>query len=124
METLLINFGEFNQEEYNTLEMVIFFAAASVNLIFMLNMLIAIMSGTFNNVTGNLEIPNYIELTHMILEVELAISTKKTAQNGFRYFQLCEEESSLQKRKDIMTQDIKIIKKAILTMSEKQSLRN
>ena len=93
--------------------LIIFFAAVPINLVFMLNMFVAIMSGALNHVAGNLEIPNYIELTHMILEVELAIPMKKTVQNGFRYFQLCEEESSLQTRKAILTQDIKIIKKAV-----------
>ena len=55
-------------------------------LVFILNRLVAIMGGTFNNVTGNLEIPNYIELTHMIFEVELAIPMKRLFRMGSDIF--------------------------------------
>ena len=66
--------------------MIIVFVAVPINLVFILNRLVAIMGGTFNNVTGNLEIPNYIELTHMIFEVELAIPMKRLFRMGSDIF--------------------------------------
>ena len=84
----------------------------------MLNMLIAIMSDTFGNVTGNVEIANYSELIGLILEVEISISKHKKRKEYLTYFQQCEEESIPLKRKDILAQDIKIMKKLLANISE------
>ena len=96
---ILLNLGEYNHEGYTSIEWMIFFMASGVNLIFMLNMLIAIMSETFSTVRANSEIANFIELTGMILEVEITIAKNSTRRDHFTYFQLCEEESIISKKK-------------------------
>ena len=118
INSLLINLGELHYDENNALEVIIIMTAASANMIFMLNMLIAIMSDTFGNVTGNVEIANYSELIGLILEVEISISKHKKRKEYLTYFQQCEEESIPLKRKDILAQDIKIMKKLLANISE------
>lgn len=115
--SVLINLGEFNFGEYHTLDWITFFCAASTNLILMLNMLIAIMGETFTKVRENSEIADYIEIAGMILEVETSFNARRGSEQK-SYFQMCEAESILSKKDDILAQDIKVMKKAIFTIRD------
>ena len=116
--SILLDLAEFHTTQYDRTEWFIFFLAACTNLVIMLNMLIAIMSETFNKVRENSEIANYIQIAGMILETEITFSAHKIVGQK-SYFQLCEAESMITKKKDLLSQDIKFIKKMVTAIGKK-----
>ena len=109
----LTNIGQFdaNIGNYDFLSWVIFIFCSISNLIILLNMLIAIMGETFNNVRENSELADYIEIAEMVLEVETAFYGNRKLGNK-TYLQLCEAEVTLDS-KDLLMHDIKIIKRLL-----------
>ena len=98
----------------------IFYGCATIfNVVILMNMLIAIMSETFNRVRESTEIADYIEIADMVLEVESVIEHDK--KHPATYLQLCEAETTLGKE-DELTQEIKAIKSIAKKICEKNHI--
>lgn len=66
----LTSMGEFAYDDYKFIDWVFFILATFANTIIMLNLLIAIMSNTFERVQSEHVIANQRELLSMIVEIE------------------------------------------------------
>lgn len=66
-----LNLGTFSSENYSTLMYLAFILHAILNPILMLNLLISVMSNTFERVNSQVEVADSKELAKMILEAEL-----------------------------------------------------
>ncbi|OMJ69060.1 hypothetical protein SteCoe_33313 [Stentor coeruleus] len=66
-----LNLGSFSSDEYSTLMYFAFVLHAILNPILMLNLLISVMSNTFERVNSQVEVADSKELAKMILEAEL-----------------------------------------------------
>ena len=117
--TFLMNIGGSNFGQDSTLYWAIFGCAVIVNVIVMMNMLIAIMSETFNKVRLDTELADYIEIAEMVLEVELLFM--KQGKKNLTYFQLCEAETVLGIG-DEQARDFKSMKKMLKLLCEKNQI--
>ena len=107
----LVNIGEYDYTNYTAIDWIIFTCVVIINIIIMMNMLIAIMGETFNNVRENLELADFIELTKIILDIEISLSSNREKVET-TFFQLCEAEKALEVV-DELAQDVKAIKKIL-----------
>jgi len=71
-----LNLGGINTDGYDSMDWVIFGLSTLVNPIVMLNLLIAILGDSFNDVQDNQEIADKKELASIILDIELLMSWK------------------------------------------------
>ncbi|OMJ77217.1 hypothetical protein SteCoe_23254 [Stentor coeruleus] len=113
--SFMMNLGEFNTEGFDGLSWVIFMFMSVLNVIVLLNMLIAIMGETFSRVRERSEIADFIEIAKMLLEVETVMTN--TNKGKKKYLQLCEQESSVNIT-DELTKDIKAVKKLLKNLSK------
>ena len=63
-----VMFGDFDTDDYDTVNWILFFIASVLMCLVMLNMLIAIMGDTYGKVMGEIVPSDYQELNNMILE--------------------------------------------------------
>jgi len=66
----LVAYGDFQTDDYNAAEWALFILATCAMPLIMLNLLIAIMSDTYERVTNNMEEADGKELNSLILEQE------------------------------------------------------
>lgn len=113
--SFMMNLGEFETEGFDGLSWVIFMFMSVLNVIVLLNMLIALMGETFSRVRERSEIADFIEIAKMLLEVETVLTNADKGKK--KYLQLCEPESSVNVT-DELTKDIKAVKKLLKNLSK------
>ena len=69
--------SDYDTETYDTLEWLVFLAASMINIIIMLNLLIAIFSDTYTRVKENRIIADQLELASLIYEGEVGLFYKR-----------------------------------------------
>lgn len=70
LEIYLVVFGEYNIDDYNKYQWALFISTTVILSLIMLNLLIAIMSDTFERVMSEIDISDGIELNNLILDAE------------------------------------------------------
>lgn len=100
---------------------IIFIMATVTNITILLNMLIALMGETFNNVRENIELADYIEIAGMVLEVETSLYANRKLGTK-TYFQMCEAEN-ISDKADVMADDIKEIKKILRGIANEKDIK-
>jgi len=85
--------GDFDTTDMNSMQWICFFLVSMINMIVMLNLLIAIMGDTFGKVQENYLIADTHELLDMIIEIETMLIKNRNASDPC-YFQMCIEDNS------------------------------
>ena len=85
----MINFGSLLNIMDGFFLQLMFYVAALINPIILLNLLISIMGNTFSRVDDSREVSNYKELASMVLEAEQLMYWKK--RDSSSYLQSCSE---------------------------------
>lgn len=83
--------GDFDTTDYDWAQWTIFILASAINPIIMLNLLIAIMSDTYDKVQESVEVADNKELSEMILEVETMMFWKRNTSD-VEYMQICVDD--------------------------------
>lgn len=110
--SFIFNIGQVDVSKNNgVLDWLIFGLAAILNLIILLNMIIAIMGETFSRVRENIELADCLEITEMVLEVETSFYFNRH-KGEKTYFHLCEAESTGGKD-DMIAHNINSIKRYV-----------
>ncbi|OMJ71276.1 hypothetical protein SteCoe_30554 [Stentor coeruleus] len=113
--SFMMNLGDFETDGFDGLSWVIFMFMSVLNVIVLLNMLIALMGETFSRVRERSEVADFIEIAKMLLEVETVLTNKSEGKK--KYLQLCEPESSTNVT-DELAKNIKAIKKFLKNLSK------
>ena len=117
-QAFMVNLGEINIDGNKSgLTWIILALMGILNLIILLNMLISIMGDTFSRTKENSEIANYEEIAQMVLEIETASISQRTASKK-SYLQLCEVDTSASMMNN-SERDIKKIKKYLKVITSK-----
>jgi len=75
--------GATDTNNYNANEWLIFVVASLLVMILLMNLLIAIISDTFEEVMSNIETSSYMQLCEIVLEQEMFYSYFNTASDHF-----------------------------------------
>jgi len=102
-DSYLMNFGEFDTENYHLFEWIVFVIAVMLNPLIMMNMLIALMGDTYSRVQESAHVADMREMALFILELESVLVWRRD-RGRKEYFQLCtvnevddeDEETDLQ----------------------------
>ena len=113
-----MNIGGFNTEKYSGLVYFYFFLHSVLNPILMLNLLISIMSFTFDQVNSNVQVADGKELASMILEGENVFFWNRNSTQ-MSYIHVCQAIEPL-KTSDDLNFLIKTVKKKISIVARKQ----
>ena len=113
-----MNIGGFSTEKYSGLVYFYFFLHSVLNPILMLNLLISIMSFTFDQVNSNVEVADGKELASMILEGENVFFWNRNSTQ-MSYIHVCQVIETL-KTADDLNFLIKNVKKKISIVARKQ----
>mmetsp|Transcript_26108 Transcript_26108/g.25732 ORF Transcript_26108/g.25732 Transcript_26108/m.25732 type:complete len:155 (+) Transcript_26108:435-899(+) len=89
----LFDVGDFDTSGMNTIQWVCFILVTLINMIVMLNLLIAIIGNTFGKVQENYQIADTHELVGMIIEIETMLVKNRKVSDP-RYFQMCIDSNS------------------------------
>jgi hypothetical protein len=113
----LYDLGDSNSEGFSKLHWLAYFLVTFLNNIVMLNLIISIMSDTYARVRENSSQADSIELTNMLIDVEIMMVWKR-GQNIKKYFFLCETAASVENNEDFRYK-IKKVKSFIKEINEK-----
>jgi WD40 repeat protein len=113
-----MNIGGFNTEGFNGLTYFYFFLHSVLNPILMLNLLISIMSFSFEQVNSNVEVADAKELASMILEGENVFFWNRDRQD-MSFLHVCQAVEREQSPDDINFM-IKVMKKRISMITVNQ----
>ena len=91
--TYILNFGNFDTNNYDKLEWIFFLLVTVLNPIIMLNLLISIMSDTYSRVKHDFETADLLGLCYLIKEVELLLFWRRNL-NDRKYLHVCQVEKS------------------------------
>ncbi|CAG9320444.1 unnamed protein product [Blepharisma stoltei] len=95
----LLNYGDFNTDDYTTIKWVFCFFATLCNTLIMLNLCIAIIGNSFTKVQENRVIADQLEMIDIILECELLMVTRR--DKGIKkYLQMCSAKDSKEGKQD------------------------
>lgn len=121
LATYGIAYGAWNFEQDNDLKYTIFFCVSLINTLVLLNLLIALISDTYQRVREQLDIVDMQELADIILEVDsIMFWNRKRGQQG--YLVSCNVAGSHKKNKNFES-ETKLILKTI-TEIDNRSKRN
>ena len=101
---------------------ILFLVATILNPLVMLNLLIAIMSDTYDRVQESVEVADGKELAEMVLEVEIFMFWNRKKQ-VYKYLQMCEEED-YDEGGDHWLGKVRELKRMMRKQSERQRLTN
>ena len=91
-----LTYGEYDNENYNNLELFIFFVASLFNALLLLNLLIAIMGDTYDRVRNALDVADRREMADIIVEAD-SIMFWGRRKGSFKYLQQCNVAESRSK---------------------------
>lgn len=92
-DSLMVNLGNIEINTEDPLSWILIVLMGTINIIILLNMLIAIMGETFNKVRENSSIANYMEIAQMVIEIE-TVYVAKNSNIKKTHLQLCEADFS------------------------------
>ena len=98
--TYTLNFGNMDTNNYNKLEWLFFLLVTIFNPIIMLNLLISIMSETYDRVKSNFDTADLIELCHLIKEAELLLFWRRSLKTRNYIHVLDLERTSTQSKSE------------------------
>ena len=110
------NLSDYDTETYDTLEWLVFLAASMINIIIMLNLLIAIFSDTYTRVKENRIIADQLELASLIYEGEVGLFYKRKIID-YKYLHIFTDQEAVVESDQISSQ-VKSLKKKINTMQK------
>jgi hypothetical protein len=115
----MVNLGDFNTANYDSVSWMIFIVMAVLNLIILLNMLISIIGESFGKVREQSEVADFLQIAAMVLETELVMGKRKGEYKKL-FLQICEQESN-DEISDPLAHDIKTIKRLLKNLMKKVS---
>ena len=89
LNTYILNYGEFNTDDYNSGEWVVFFIASMSNPLILLTMLVAIMGDTYDKVQEQQLVADSKEMAELVLEAEALLFWSRNKNKKY-YLQLCD----------------------------------
>lgn len=98
--TYTLNFGNMDTNNYTKLEWLFFLLVTVFNPIIMLNLLISIMSETYDRVKSNFETADLIELCYLIKEAELLLFWRRNHKTRNYLHVLDIERTSIQSKSE------------------------
>ena len=99
------NLSDYDTETYDTLEWLVFLAASMINIIIMLNLLIAIFSDTYTRVKENRIIADQLELASLIYEGEVGLFYKRKIID-YKYLHIFTDQEAVVESDQISSQSI------------------
>lgn len=109
--TYILNFGNFDTENYNKLEWLFFLLVTVFNPIIMLNLLISIMSDTYSRVKQDFETADLLGLCYLVLEIELLMFWRRDRKER-NYLHVCQ----IEKTEEDLNGELKYIKDLLKTV--------
>ena len=115
----LLNFGDFDPNDYTTVDWLKFGCASIINTLIMMTMVISLLGNTYARVQKNSLIADYKEMASYILEIEsifLWIGWKGQKQ----YFQFCYAYKDLElgQKEELIDKKLRIMKNKIQKFKE------
>lgn len=110
-----LNLGDFSEKTDTLLGLTIFIAVSIINPVIMLNLLISIMSDTYNRVKQSSIVADSRELASMCLELEGIMGWRRT-QNEVFYIKMVCEESELDVQDNSPIGKIKTLREKVRTL--------
>ncbi|OMJ90474.1 hypothetical protein SteCoe_7177 [Stentor coeruleus] len=115
-----LNLGTFSSSDYTTLMYLAFILHAVLNPIIMLNLLISVMSNTFERVNSQVEVADNKELAKMILEAELVYAWNRDNVEKEYFFMIKGVE--IEEIQDNTLAQVRNIKRKVGDMNRSQNM--
>lgn len=115
-----LNLGAFSSSDYTTLMYLAFILHAVLNPIIMLNLLISVMSNTFERVNSQVEVADNKELAKMILEAELVYAWNR--DNMVKEYFFMVKGVEIEEIQDNTLTQVRNIKRKVGDMNKSQTM--